>query len=134
MATDAGHTNDGVHETENTLNVLDWHNLPIMDLLCFSRNDSLNQTPYESWSLFELIYTLKISLKGLGVCQESLDELSPTNITQQVVGIVVCLQVPLLSFAMLQAEFTHFDAPLLTNTSRAPLRIFVQHNATPSLI
>ena len=85
MATETGHTNNGTYKTENSLDIFDGYDLPVMDFLCLSYNDSLDQIPYEFGGFLELANALKILLKRLGVCQEILDELSPSNITQQVV-------------------------------------------------
>ena len=107
VAADAGQTDNGVYKAENMLDILDRHYLPIMDFLHPSGDNPSEHAPYESWSLFKLIYTLNIPFECFSVRKESLDKPAPANIAQQVVGVITYLQIPLLALTMFQAELTH---------------------------
>jgi hypothetical protein len=107
VTADTRYTYNGVYKTKNMLNILNRHDLPIMISLHPSVEHPADNTLNESWSFFKLIHTPEVSFNCVSICKEGLDELSPVDITQQVVGVVLCLQVPLLALTMFQTELTH---------------------------
>jgi len=82
VAADTGHTDDGVYKAEDTLDILDGHDLPIMDFLHPSGDNPSDHAPNEPWSLFKLIYALNIPFVCLSIREESLDKPAPANIAQ----------------------------------------------------
>jgi len=98
---DAGNADDGVHKTEDLLDVLDWHDLAEMDLLHLSADEPCDDTPYEARGLLEFFKTLQTFFERFGVCEEVLNELSPANVAQQVIGVIFRLQIPLFALAVL---------------------------------
>jgi len=59
VAADAGNTDDGVHETEDLLDVLDRHDLAVMDFLHFSADEPSDDGPYEVRGLSKVFQTVK---------------------------------------------------------------------------
>lgn len=107
VAAKAGDTDNGVYKAEDALDILDGYDLAKMVFLHPSGNKLSGDGPYEGRRLCKLVQTLYMSPDFFGFCEKGLDILSPANITQQVVRVVICLQIPLLALAMLQAELTH---------------------------
>ena len=110
MATDAGDTDNGIGEPEDSFDLLDGHDLPEMDLLHPASDEAADHVLYESRCLVEIADTLNISRDRIGVCKEVLNEPPSSDVAQQVVGIVLCLQIPLLSFTVFHTEVTHMFA------------------------
>jgi len=59
VAAEAGDTNNGIHKAEDLLDVLDRHDLPIMDLLHLSADKPSDDGPYEARSLLEFFQTVQ---------------------------------------------------------------------------
>jgi len=107
VAAKAGDTDNGVYKAEDALDILDGYDLAKMVFLHPSGDNPSDDGPYDGRRLCKLVQTLYMSFGFFGFCEKGLDILSPANITQQVVRVVICLQIPLLALAMLQAELTH---------------------------
>lgn len=107
VAAKAGDTDNGVYKAEDALDVLDGYDLAKMVFLHPSGDKPFDDGPYDGRRLCKLVQTLYMSFGFFGFCEKGLDILSPANITQEVVRVVICLQIPLLALAMLQAELTH---------------------------
>jgi len=107
VAAKAGDTDNGVYKAEDALDILDGYDLAKMVFLHPSGDNPSGDGPYDGRRLCKLVQTLYMSFDFFGFCEKGLDILSPANITQQVVRVVICLQIPLLALAMLQAELTH---------------------------
>jgi hypothetical protein len=129
VAAKAGDTDNGVYKAEDALDILDGHDLAEMVLFHPSSDNPPGDGPYDGRRLCKLVQTLYMSFDFFGFCEKGLDILSPANITQQVVRVVIRLQIPLLALAMLQAELTHTTSfQNLPMSSQVYIIIKVQNN------
>jgi hypothetical protein len=96
-----------------------------MNLLHSAGDDPPDYAADKSWSLFKLLHTLNAPRERLGVREKGLNEFAPADVTQQVVRVVACLQIPLLTLAMLQAELTHYSPPFGFSIDKSAIQTFI---------
>jgi hypothetical protein len=108
LAANARNANDGVCQSKHFLNVFDGDNLaemvPALPLFYY-RKAQVFQRGGRLLDLQQLPFYFIASHGRLSY--EISDEPAPSHIREQLLGIILGLQVPLLSFSMLVAELTH---------------------------
>jgi len=107
MPADAGGANDAVHHPEDPLHVLNGEHLPVVNRLHPPRDHPTDQAADRPRQLIQPVETLHAPLCGVRVGEEVLDKLATAKIAQKIVRVILRLQVPPLSFAVLQAELAH---------------------------
>ncbi len=100
VAAKAGDADDGVYKFEDLFDIFDGYDLAEMVFLHMSGDEPSDESFYERWRLVKLFQFSDSVFDVVGSGEEVFDESASANVTEQVVGIVTRLQVPLFTFAM----------------------------------
>src|SRR5512146_126352 len=112
LPANARQADDGVHESQDPLQVLDGHHLSVVHLLLPIRENPDQEATEKGRELVQLLELFQACPQMIGSGKELLHELPPPDIAQQVLGIVLGPEVPLLAFSVLVTELAHSCDPL----------------------
>jgi hypothetical protein len=106
MPTDAGQTNNGINEPEDLIDFLQWNDLTKMPSLHVAGNQPSDCVLHKGRRFSQFLKLFQIIAEFLRMSEEVAYE-AAARIAEQVFGIVLGLEIPLLSLSVFDAEFTH---------------------------